>query len=58
VFKNVSGGANLAAIDSIFTNGSSPLAFDTGGSLVGLGLIKTDLGNITISGGALTGTTP
>ncbi|MDE3067722.1 MAG: hypothetical protein KGJ60_09245, partial [Verrucomicrobiota bacterium] len=51
-------GSNLAAITAIFTNGGSPLLFDTGGSLNGLALIQTDLTNLQDSGGALSGTVP
>ena len=57
VFQNVSG-ANQSALNAIFTDESDLLAFDTGGNLVGLGLIETDLAGLHISGGSLTGTTP
>ena len=49
-------GANLAAIKALFTNAGLPLLFDTGGSLIGLTLIETDLTNIHDNGGALSGT--
>ena len=51
-------GANLAAITDIFTNSGSPLLFDTGGNLVGLALIETDLANIQDNNGVLSGTIP
>ena len=58
MFKNLAAGANLSALNAIFTDASTPLTFDTGGNLVGLGLIKVDLAGLGISGGSLTGTTP
>jgi hypothetical protein len=66
IFENVAssgspqyaGGANAAAIDAIFTDGGSSLLFDTGGNLVGLGKILTDLGNLKVTGGILTGPVP
>jgi len=48
-------GANLAMIQAIFTNGGSALAFDTGGTLNGLNLIKTDLKNLQDKSGVLSG---
>lgn len=51
-------GSNLAIIEAIFTDGNSPLLFNTGGSLNGLILIETDLANIQDSGGTLSGTVP
>lgn len=39
-------GANLSAINSIFTNNNLPLFFDTGGNLAGLALIETHLANL------------
>jgi hypothetical protein len=58
VFQNVHTNPSLSAINAIFTNGSVALLFDTGGNLTGLLLIETDLDNIAISGGNLSGTTP
>jgi hypothetical protein len=58
LFANSLGTPNGAAIDAIFTDESSPLQFDTGGTLAGLALIETDLGGIAISDGSLSGTTP
>ena len=58
VFKNLAPGANLSALNAIFTDASALLAFDAGGNLAGLGLIETDLAGLHISGGGLTGTTP
>jgi hypothetical protein len=58
LLQNVHTNPSLSAINAIFTNGSVALLFDTGGNLVGLSLIETDLRNITISGGNLSGTTP
>jgi hypothetical protein len=50
--------ANLTAINAIFTNGGSPLLFDTGGSLAGLSLIKTDLNSLRDNTGVLSGPIP
>ena len=58
VFKNLAAGANLSALNAIFTDASNLLTFDTGGNLAGLGLIETDLAGLHISAGNLTGTTP
>ena len=58
LFQSVHTDPSLSAINAIFTNGSVALLFDTGGNLAGLSLIETDLGNIAISGGNLSGTTP
>jgi hypothetical protein len=58
LFQNVHTNPSLSAINAIFTNGSVALLFDTGGNLAGLFLIETDLGDIGISGGNLSGTTP
>jgi hypothetical protein len=49
-------GANLSALNAIFTNNSSALLFDTGGTLQGLVLIETDLANIQDNSGTLSGT--
>jgi hypothetical protein len=49
-------GANLAALNAIFTNNNMPLLFDTGGTLNGLALIEADLENIQDNGGTLSGT--
>jgi hypothetical protein len=51
-------GANLAAIKAIFTNANAALLFDTGGTLIGLGLIETDLGTIQDNSGVLSGVIP
>ena len=58
VFKNLNTGANLSALNAIFTDASNLLTFDAGGNLAGLGLIETDLAGLHISGGSLTGTNP
>jgi len=58
VFKNLTAGANLSALNAIFTDASNLLTFDVGGNLAGLGLIETDLAGLHISGGSLTGTNP
>ena len=58
LFADESGTSNGAVIDAIFTDSSLPLSFDTGGPLKGLGLIETDLTNIGVTGGDLTGTIP
>jgi len=57
LFANALGTANGATIDALFTNGGSPLQFDTGGTLAGLALIEADLAGIRVSGGNLIGTT-
>jgi len=56
LIQNVHSGSNWAAINAIFTNSGASLLFDTGGSLLGLGLIETDLTNIQDAGGILSGT--
>jgi hypothetical protein len=58
LFSKLQGSANGAVLNAIFTGSSLPLSFDTGGSLQGLALIVTDLNNITVTGGQLTGTNP
>lgn len=59
LFQNQEGGANGAVIDAIFTDGLSPLTFDTGGTLAGLSLVEADLASLHAStSGALTGTAP
>ena len=50
LFQNASG-MNLSVLNTIFT---AALSFDSGGNLAGLGLIKTDLASLDISGGKLT----
>jgi hypothetical protein len=55
--QNVTG-ANLAALNAVFTNNNTPLLFDTGGTLQGLVLIETDLANIQDNSGILSGTVP
>ena len=59
VFSNVTG-ANAAAINAIFTNSGSALAFDvTGLDLQGLSLILLDLNKLIVtSSGGLSGPTP
>ena len=57
LFANLTG-ANLSALNAIFTDSSVALGFDTGGNLFGLGLIETDLAELRIRGGGLIGTTP
>jgi hypothetical protein len=56
LIQNISSGANFAALNAIFTNGGSPLMFDTGGDLQGLILIENDLANLQDNAGALGGT--
>ncbi len=53
--QNVTG-ANLSALNAIFTNNNASLLFDTGGTLQGLVLIETDLMNIQDNSGVLSGT--
>jgi hypothetical protein len=57
LLENVSG-ANLSAINAIFTNGGAPLQFNSGGSLQGLILIENDLKNLQDSAGSLSGPVP
>jgi hypothetical protein len=57
LLQNVTG-SNLSAVNALFTNGGTPLLFDTGGNLAGLGLIETDVENIKDNGGILSGTIP
>ena len=57
LFANVTG-ANLSALNAIFTAGSVALGFDSGGHLFGLGLMETDLARLRILNGSLTGPTP
>ncbi len=56
LLQNIASGANLAALNATFTSGSSPLMFDTGGSLQGLILIENDLANLQDNAGTLGGT--
>jgi len=58
VFANAQGTANGQAISAIFTNALQALAFDTGGNLQGLALIRSDLNSLTPGVGGLGGTTP
>jgi len=58
LLQNISSGANLAAVDAIFTNNNLSLTFDTGGNLQGLTLIEIDLANLHDTGGTLSGTVP
>ena len=58
LFGNSFGTPNGAVIDAIFTDNSSALQFDTGGTLAGLALIQADLHNVGVTGGNLAGTTP
>jgi hypothetical protein len=55
LLQHISSGANLAAVDAIFTNNNLPLTFDTGGNLQGLTLIENDLTNLHDTGGTLSG---
>jgi hypothetical protein len=57
LLENVSG-ANLSAINAIFTHGGTPLQFNSGGNLQGLVLIENDLKNLQDSAGGLSGTVP
>ena len=56
LIQNISSGANLTAVNAIFTNGNLPLTFNTGGNLQGLILIETDLASLRDTGGTLSGT--
>jgi len=58
VLANQAGTANSDVIAAIFTDSNLSLGFDTGGTLAGLGLIRTDLNSLTLSGGTLAGPTP
>jgi hypothetical protein len=58
VFADSQGTADGAVMDAIFTAGSSPLQFDTGGTLTGLALIQADVKGIGVVEGALSGTIP
>ncbi len=58
LFANLQGGANGTVLADIFTDGSQPLLFDTGGPLAGLALIEADLAALHGSGGSLSGPTP
>jgi len=55
LLQSVQSGSNLLAINALFTNGGSPLLFDTGGNLHGLALIETDLTHIQDNRGVLSG---
>ncbi len=48
-------GANLSEINDVFTSNGVALLFDTGGSLAGLTLIETELGEIQDNSGVLGG---
>lgn len=58
LFANSQTNSNAAVINAIFTINLQPLQFDTGGTLQGLALLRTDLKNIHVANGKLAGTIP
>src|SRR5690606_19379144 len=58
LLANLDGTGDSAMLNAVFTNGSMPLTFDSGGMLEGLAAISADLINLAVEGGSLSGSTP